>query len=226
MDIKELSNIAELIDSDLTLSFKADINKRLTYLKLAMKSYMVNADYDSSLYDLDRDELFNGYQVKSYDYIEQVITAKMPNRSLEDKERYNEYLLLLLALESLKRNKCKDALELYKNASLCGTNLTPIERRERTDKIIFTNVAREVWSYDTSHILMPAHVIEISKQITGISRSEKTLKRWLNDEIIPPIEILEIISENKMPRGKTVNKQRTLLIELIYDKLKGYCNEA
>lgn len=226
MDIKELSNIAELIDSDLTLSFKADINKRLTYLKLAMKSYMVNADYDSSLYDLDRDELFNGYQVKSYDYIEQVITAKMPNRSVEDKERYNEYLLLLLTLESLERNKCKQALRLYKDASLCGTNLKPIQIKTRKEKRLFANVARTVWSYDVSNILMPAHVARIVKKLTGINRNEETLKDWLRDEMVTPLKVLEAIADNNMPRGDAVDEHRAKLTALIYDELKNNCNEV
>ena len=226
MDIKELAKVDALIDADLVLSFKLDITNRMTYLKLFMKSFLVNSEYHSKLYDFNADEFYQRYKLDGYNCIKSMISANVLDRSKQDKEYYNEYLLLLLALESLKRNKCKDALELYKNASLCGTNLTPIERRERKDKIFFTNVAREVWSYDTSHILMPAHVIKISKQITGINRSESTLKRWLNDEIIPPIEILKITSENKMPRGDAVNKQRTLLIDLIYDKLKGYCNEA
>lgn len=226
MDIKELAKVDALIDADLVLSFKSDITNRMTYLKLFMKSFLVNSEYHSKLYDFNADEFYQRYKSDGYSCIKSMISGNVLDRSNQDKERYNEYLLLLLALESLKRNKCKDALELYKNASLCGTNLTPIERRERTDKVVFTDVAREVWSYDTSHILMPAHVIKISKQITGNSRSEQTLKRWLNDETITPIEILEIISENKIPRGKAINRQRALLMELIYDKLKNYCDKA
>ena len=226
MDIKDLSKVDTLIESDLTLSFKADINKRLTYLKLAMKSYMVSAEYDSSLYNLNRAELFEGYQLKSYDYIEQVINAKISDRSLEDKERYNEYLLLLLALESLERNKCKQALRLYRDASLCGTDLKPIQISTRKEKRKFASVASEVWSYDTSHILMPAHVIELTKKLTGNNKGKETLKGWLYDELVVPPEIMQAISINKIPRGKAINAQRKLLMELIYDKLKNNCNEV
>ncbi|WP_201528202.1 hypothetical protein [Psychrobacter frigidicola] len=226
MDIKDLPKIDELTASDLVLSFRSDINRRLTYIKLAMKSYLVSPDYELKIYNLNIDDLYNSYEVDGYDCVGNIVSNNISNRSNEDKERYSEYLLLLLALESLKRNRCKDALSFYKKASLCSAQLSPIERRERADKRTFTDVASEVWSYDTSHILLPAHVIKISKQISGIDRSEKTLKRWLNDEIVTPIEILEIIAENKIPRGKAINKQRALLIELICDKLKGYCNEA
>ena len=103
-------------------------------------------------------------------------------------------------------------------------------RQRRTDsrkeKRKFTSVANEVWSYDISHILMPAHVIELTKRLTGNSRGTKTLKRWLYDEFIVPPEIMEVISNNKIPRGKDINTQRQLLIELIYDKLKNNCNEV